>query len=144
MSNTGFDFDNATGDITWMGMPIPLSALLIGGIYNCPIGVAVGDAVFLSAADNVDRSDASVVSDRPVIGFVHSKPTTTTCRVQYAGDLSVFVGLTVGATYYLDTTAGQITTTPPSGTGNIVQEVGFARNATTLVVQYDRDFTVVQ
>jgi hypothetical protein len=35
-------------------------------------------------------------------------------------------GLTPAATYYLNTTSGQITATAPSTVGNIVQEVGYA------------------
>lgn len=42
-------------------------------------------------------------------------------------------GLTPGTTYYLDTTGGAITATPPSSSGNGVQEVGVALSATTLL-----------
>jgi hypothetical protein len=41
--------------------------------------------------------------------------------------------LTPGAVYFLDTTGGALTTTAPSGSGNGVQEVGFALSATTLL-----------
>jgi hypothetical protein len=111
-------------------------------VYTCPSGLAVGDAVQITGADAVDEADASVPADRPVIGFVQAKPTATTCILHYYGDLGVFSGLTVGATYYLsDTTPGAITTTAPTTVGSIVQEVGFARNSTTLVVFIDPDFT---
>lgn len=42
-------------------------------------------------------------------------------------------GLTPGSAYYLDTTGGAITATPPSGSGNLVQEVGVALSATDLL-----------
>lgn len=42
-------------------------------------------------------------------------------------------GLTPGATYYLDTTGGQITAAPPATTLNGVQEVGQALSATELM-----------
>jgi hypothetical protein len=45
------------------------------------------------------------------------------------------VGLTPGATYYLDTTGGAITDTQPSTSGNLVQRVGFALSATTLLFE---------
>ena len=45
-----------------------------------------------------------------------------------------FTNLTPGAAYYLSPTVpGGITSTPPSSPGQIVQKVGFAKDATTLV-----------
>lgn len=41
-------------------------------------------------------------------------------------------GLTVGALYYLHTTSGQISSTPPFTGGNIIQPVGYALSATDL------------
>lgn len=41
-------------------------------------------------------------------------------------------GLTPGATYFLSTTPGEVTATPPSGSGNIVQEIGKAISETEL------------
>lgn len=42
-------------------------------------------------------------------------------------------GLTPGTVYYLDTTGGALTATPPSTPGNGVQQVGIALSATTLL-----------
>lgn len=44
------------------------------------------------------------------------------------------IGLTVGATYYLDTVAGGITATPLTADGNVSQSVGIATSATELDV----------
>jgi hypothetical protein len=140
---TGFEFDNTTGRMTWQGLEIPLGGVNVSLPYVCPVGVAVGEAVFLDSADAVDQAASTVVSDRPCIGIVRSKPTPTSCVVQYSGELSVFGGLTPAATYYLSSTAGTITATPPSASGEIVQEVGWARNATTLVIGITRDFTLL-
>lgn len=52
----------------------------------------------------------------------------------YLGHLGQLTGLTVGATYYLATTAGGVTTTAPSGAGNFVQKLGKAVTATELIV----------
>lgn len=145
MSNTGFEFDNTTGLITWQGMIIAAPGGVVSSkIYTCPATVNVGDAVATTGADQVDKANASVVADRPVIGVVRAKPTSTTCYVQYYGECDVYAGLTPEATYFLsDTVAGAITTTPPSAQGSTVQEVGFARNATTLVVLIDPDYTLL-
>jgi hypothetical protein len=42
-------------------------------------------------------------------------------------------GLTLGADYWLSTTAGGITTTAPSATGNYVQELGTSESTTAMV-----------
>jgi hypothetical protein len=83
-----------------------------------------------------------------VAGFVALKPTATSAKIQTTGDLAGFVGLTAGASYFLSLVAGGITTTPPSlpadsGSGKVVQRVGIARNATTLVIQIDPTFVIL-
>jgi len=108
--------------------------------FACPAGVAVRDAVYLSAADTVDQADANDASKQPLIGIVDSKPGALTAIVTFYGVVTGFVGLTPGATYYLSETLGQITTTAPVNPGSIVQRVGFAKNATTLIVFTDRDW----
>jgi hypothetical protein len=144
MSDVGFGFDNVIGLITWDGKPIAGIGLTgAGEPYNCSTGIAVRDAVYLSGSDTIDLAQADVVSERPVIGFVLSKPTSTSAIVQYTGEIVGFSGLTPGATYWLSETPGQITTTAPITQGSIVQEVGWARNATTLVINVNRDFVVL-
>lgn len=117
------------------------SASAVQGTYTCPAGVAVLDAVYLSAAGAVDQADADDVSKQPLIGIVASKPGATTAIVTYYGELGGFVGLTPGDTYYLSTTPGQITNVAPGNPGDIVQRIGFAKDATTLMVMVDRDWT---
>lgn len=112
--------------------------------YGCPLTVAVNDAVYLSAADTVDKASATAIATAPAIGFVISKPSAVTCLVKMSGSVSGFVGLSVGLTYYLDTVTGGITSSVGGFVpGNVVQEIGFARNTTTLVAVIDRDFTVL-
>ena len=111
-----------------------------GDTYTCDSGLAVRDAVYLSGADAVAKADADGSGTQPLIGFVSSKPTATTCIVKYSGELGGFTGLTTGVNYYLSETPGEITTTAPSSSGSIVQKVGFARNTTTLVIFVDRDY----
>jgi hypothetical protein len=105
----------------------------------------VRDAVYESAGvDTVDRANASSTATMPVIGFVIDKPTTTTCTVQFIGPIPGFSGLTTDAQYYMDTTNGGITTTPPSGigSGKVIQKVGIAKSTTLLEVLVDQ--TVVE
>lgn len=54
--------------------------------------------------------------------------------IYFAGQIITGLsGLTPGTAYYLDTTGGALTATPPSSSGNGVQEVGIALSATTLL-----------
>lgn len=116
---------------------------VLSSVYSCDPGVSVLDAVYLSAADTVALADSDDAMKQPLIGIVESKPTAVTCVVAYYGEVTGFVGLTPGATYFLGTVPGTITTVAPSTPGNIVQRIGFARNATTLVVFTDRDWTEI-
>lgn len=144
MSDIGFQYDNTIGMITWDGRPIA-GVGLTGciGPFTCDSSINVGDAVRLSAADTIAPAQADVVTDRPTIGFVLLKPTSTSAFVLASGEIAVFTGLTPGATYYLSDTPGQITDTAPSAQGSIVQEVGWARNTTTLVIGIERDFVLL-
>lgn len=120
-----------------------LTTGVVDGNYNCPITVIINDVVYLSSSDTVDKADADDGSKQPVIGFVVSKPTTTTAIVRYYGELAGFGGLITGSTYYLSITPGLITATAPTIPPVIVQRVGFAKSATTLMIMIDRDFTVL-
>lgn len=111
--------------------------------YIATVGVVAGDVVCLSAADTVAKADADDATTQPVIGIVQTV-IAGIATVQYNGDLPGFVGLVTGATYFLSATPGLFTTVPPAGPpGAIVQRLGFARNATTFVIEVDRDWTVL-
>lgn len=80
----------------------------------------------------VRKADATT-SGKPAVGFVLAAFThPTTATVYFEGTITGLSGLTIGATYFLGTTAGAITATPPTGSGNIVQRVGVAISATEL------------
>lgn len=130
-SNTGWTLSAATAGLS--------------SLYACPAAVAVNDAVYLTGADAVDQAEANSVATMPVIGLVAFKPTPITCIIRYHDEQAGFAGLTPGATYYVsDSVPGGISTTAPVGPpGYVIQRVGFARNATTLVVFIDRDFDVL-
>jgi hypothetical protein len=145
--------------LTWSNTDqgwIPLADINVGpdvissGLYNCPMDVLINQLVYVYADDAVKQANASAAAGGPgtptpnaAIGFVRSKPSTTTCIVQYYGELGGFVGLVAGATYWLNIVDGGITTTPPSVPPQTVQRVGVARNATTMVVMCDREYEVL-
>jgi hypothetical protein len=114
------------------GTDYNLTASLSGGFYGYGLthgGLAIGDLVYISAANTVSRADA--VTGHPAHAVIIAVAGAS-CTVAYGSEITVGAwSLTPGATYYL-TTSGAFGTAPP-GSATIQQEVGFARNTTTLV-----------
>jgi hypothetical protein len=109
----------------------------VDAIYTCAPSVGVGKAVYLSGSNTVALANATDQTKGLAIGIVTAKPTTTSCVVRSYGQVSV-AGLAAGATYYLDTTDGLLTATPPTGVNDVVQPIGIAVTASVLLVQCDR------
>jgi hypothetical protein len=102
-------------------------------------GVAVRDALYISAAGKVLAATASAESTGRVIGFATGAASSGgAVSAQSAGVLTGFTALTAGAPYYLSTSAGTITATPPSGSGNEVVLVGYAASTTSLEIRIQR------
>lgn len=81
----------------------------------------------------VRKADATATgkeADGFVLGAVSSGASAT---VYKAGTNTGVTGLTAATVYYLSTTAGSVTSTAPSGSGNVVQEVGKATAAGELI-----------
>lgn len=78
------------------------------------------------------KADATATGKRAV-GFVLANVSSDNpATVYFEGTITGLTSLTPGATYFLDTTAGGITTSPPTGSGNVVQVVGVAISDTEL------------
>ncbi len=70
---------------------------------------------------------------KPAVGFVTDPYSPgASATVYFVGVNRDLSGLTLGADYYLSTTPGAVTTTPPSASGNLVQRVGQALSPTAL------------
>lgn len=96
--------------------------------------LSAGDFVYFSGASTVSKADATLPA-KQARGYVNASVLNGgTATVFYDDTNTGLTGLTAGATYYLDTIAGSVTTTPTVTTGHIVQEVGFATSATSLRV----------
>lgn len=98
-------------------------ALVAGDIVN------VYDA---SGTPKARKSNATT-NGKPANGFVKAGVSLgDMVDVYFYSNNDVLTTLTPGARYFLSTTAGTITTTPPATAGNVVQFVGVAVNSTTL------------
>lgn len=121
-------------DISWMPVGVGQEVLVAPSSEN----LTAGDFVNLylnSAAINVRKADATT-NGKPAQGFVLANVTSP-------ANVTVFFisntntqrsGLTIGSDYYLDTTAGGITATPPATAGNLVQYIGRAQSATAITM----------
>ena len=112
--------------------------------------IAIGRAVYCSAAGSVKLANANAASTTIVVGLVAASSIASAASgaIANAGFLTATTGewdavtgqtggLTFGATYYLDNaTAGKITSTAP-GSGYVVA-VGVAMSTTKLAIQINR------
>lgn len=108
-------------------------------IVQASENLALGDFVNIhdvAGAFRVRKADASSSGKQAhgyVIAVVSSgNPATVYFEAKNTGQS----GLT-GGTVYLSTTPGRATNTAPSGSGQVVQEIGVAVTATTVDVQID-------
>lgn len=95
--------------------------------------LAAGDLVNIwnSTGAKARKADATVAG-KEAHGFVLSAVSSgASATVYFEGTNTGVTGLTPGVNY-LSTTAGTATATAPSGSGNVVQRVGFATAAAAL------------
>lgn len=98
--------------------------------------LSAGNFVNIHASSGAKIRKANATDDtKPVDGFVAAGIASAASGVMtFPGQkLTGLSSLTAGARYYLDTTGGAITATAPSGSGNLVQEVGVALSTTELL-----------
>lgn len=101
-------------------------------------GLSAGDFVNLynsSGTLKARKADATT-SGKEAHGWVDSAVSAgANATVYFSGGLNTnLTSLTVGSSYYLATTAGGVTATPPSSTGNVQQFIGVATSTTELLV----------
>lgn len=136
-------FDSSNEDLyvwngsAWDNLNTVAQAESIVNSYTAEVSVAARDVVFISSADNVSPADASSPADSYAIGLaVSAASAAAPVSVQSEGIMSGFSGLTAGSRYFLSAaTAGAITPTIPTGTGNTIIQVGYARSASALHIQ---------
>lgn len=110
--------------------------------------LVIGNAVYASANNTADKARANAVGTANVIGLVSDTTIASAAvgGVQTNGILSATTtqwdavagtsgGLTRDVIYYLSAaTAGNITSTAPSGAGEFVQKIGIALSTTELKI----------
>lgn len=102
--------------------------------------VSDGDALYMRTSDGqVGLAQADGTADEAlVVGFADDDAASgATVKVLVAGLLDGQTGIDAGDIYYLSTTAGEISTTPPSSAGHFVTRVGEGATTTEFSIQLE-------
>lgn len=94
--------------------------------FSCDASVYIGAWVYLDVSGVAQNAIATSVSASNVIGVVEQKPNSTACLVRVLGvTRELFTGLTINLPYFLSSTvAGDMTTSIPTGSGEVVLRLG--------------------
>jgi len=110
---------------------------------DCQTTDAIGDFVYVtgnkvSGKIQVTKADITNGSKMPAFGVIVDKPTTTTCIVQWAGEVvGLFTGLSAGRVHFLDDSGVPAPTLPTPGSDHYLQKVGIATSSDSLALQND-------
>lgn len=124
----------------WDDLSTVQAAQQVVNSYIADEALAARDVLYISAADNVSKALATNSSQSYAMGLAKAAAAdAASVEVQSEGVMTGFTGLTAGSRYYLDaTTAGAITSTIPTGTGNTVVQVGYAKSTTALHIHIEQ------
>lgn len=126
---------DSTGRLDESMMPVGVAAETQSIVTTEDISGGSLVNIYVSTGVKCRKADATT-SGKEAKGFVLASTTSGQSATVYFSELNTAVtGLTPGATYFLDTTAGGVNATAPSSSGNIVQEVGVATAAGVLIFQ---------
>jgi hypothetical protein len=122
----------------WDDQSTVSSANYIEDTYTAAVALTANDCVYISAADSVSKAKADAAGTSQAMGFaVASALITAPVSIRKYGVLAGFTGLTAGARYYLSgATAGAITATTRVASGHTIVQVGYAKSATALDIQF--------
>lgn len=95
--------------------------------------ISAGDVVAINASGQAIQADADAESTCRVLGICTSVDGSS-IYVQQVGNITGLSGLTAGDRLFASTTAGGLTSTAPSGTGDVVFQVGYATSTSALVL----------
>jgi hypothetical protein len=117
--------------------PSPATSVANGITASLTAGenLVFGDIVYMKSDGKVWKGDANGASTYPVMGFATASITANNDGVILLFGIATLSSWawTVGGVLYLSTTAGGITQTQPSATDDVIQVIGIAKSATTII-----------
>ncbi|MDD4995786.1 MAG: hypothetical protein PHW53_04985 [Patescibacteria group bacterium] len=124
---------DAAGRIDATMMPVGVSADTAS--ITTSEAIAAGDFVNIWDSTGAKARKADATTNKPAHGFcLAGAGSGAALTVYFEGTNTSVTGQTPGSVF-LSTTAGLATSTAPSGSGNIVQPIGFAISATAINFQ---------
>ena len=133
-----------TGDITTTGFfEGDLNGAVTIDVYNdTGATLSKGDVVYLTGSEtganpHVALADSDDATKMPAIGVVKEQITDTNVgQVVTSGEMNDSShGYTLGADLYVDTTAGGLTTTVPTGEDKLIQKIGKVVGSNHILIQ---------
>lgn len=112
---------------------------------ECDLGLVIGQVVYIDSFGVLQAALADDISTGRVIGVLWDQDDSfgTPCGIKAIGPVAAYTGLSVGTDYFLsDTVPGGLTSTPPTGTGHVVQKIGTAIDSDTLFVNVNTAPTI--
>lgn len=108
--------------------------------YTAGEAIDTGEVVYISAANEVSLALGDSTSKSHAIGFAsQSVLAAASLQVKSDGVATGLSGLTAGSRYYLSaSTPGAVTATIPTGSGNTLVQVGYAKSATEMAIQFQQ------
>lgn len=121
----------------WDDLSTVSAAESVENSFDADVAIALRDVVYVSTEDKVSPASAAAEASSRAIGFATNAATAgQAVSVKSDGIMTGFSGLTSGARYYLSTTAGQISQSVPTGSGNVIVQCGYSKNPTSLKIQF--------
>lgn len=107
----------------------------------CTESLSAGDFINVwsnGGVSSMRKADATTAGKK-ADGFVLSAFTSGASATAYpfGGDNTALTGLTIGSFYFLATTAGGVTATVLTGSGNALQGLGVAISTSAMVTEYN-------
>lgn len=135
--------DTINEDTTTAGVTVDQMWIKDGGIhrnFTAAENLSAGDLCYLNSSNKMAKADADAASTSTnMLGLSTGVAAADSTQefVLYGG-LNEFGSLTIGAPVYVSTTAGGVTQTAPTGTGDIVRIIGYAISATEIYLDPDK------
>jgi hypothetical protein len=106
---------------------------------------AAGEIGYRDASNQIVKASAAAeaTAKGDLVMALEAVTGGTTGNFAHTGQVKGLTGGTAGATVYLSTTAGAVTTTAPSGSGEAVRVVGYWLDTTTFNFASSKDWLVL-
>lgn len=123
---------------SWDNLSTVTSAVNVDDTLLADAAITIRDVVYISSAGHVSSAQANTAVKSQALGLAVNAAALAEdpVAVRKLGKLGGFSLLTPGGRYYLSgAAAGVLVSSPPTGTGHTVVQIGYARSASELDIQ---------